>query len=82
MSAADYWRNREGAALLRLSRAKLRELDAGQEAYEGLRDFVQRLDAFFGSGAIQAVAINAEPMATRTRKRKPKLRIINGSKGE
>jgi hypothetical protein len=82
MTVADYWRNREGAALLRLSRAKLRELDAGQEAYDGLREFVERLGAFFGSGAVRAVAVTAEPIATCPRKRKPKLRIINGGKGD
>jgi hypothetical protein len=40
------------------------------------------LDAFFGSGAIQAVAVNAEPTAAPTRKRKPRLRIIKGGKGD
>jgi hypothetical protein len=79
----DNYRDAMGAALLRNSREKLCELVASGSDNEGLRNFIAGLDEHFGSGAIRAVAITAEPgKPASLLKRKPKLRIIKGGKGQ
>jgi hypothetical protein len=57
----DHYRDAMGAALLRNSREKLCELVANGSDSDGLRAFIAGLDAHFGSGAIRAVAVTAEP---------------------
>ena len=79
--SADYFRNEAGAALLRIARQKLREKANGSDC-AALRDFIAGLDEHFGSGAIRAVAVNAEPAKPgSSRKRNPSCGSSRGGKG-